>query len=149
MTLFPYTTLFRSRAHVTFDGGRTWSMYPVNSDSAYQATGDPALAFDAAGNAYYGTLGFRFVAGSITNPDVLVSSSSDGGKTWSTARVAAGSGTAGSVGDLLDKEYVAAWGDGNAIVTYGDFQLGQLAGDRKSTRLNSSHHTTSRMPSSA
>ena len=30
-----------------------------------------------------------------------------------------------SVGDLLDKEYVAAWGDGNAIVTYGDFRHGQ------------------------
>jgi glycosyltransferase involved in cell wall biosynthesis len=30
-----------------------------------------------------------------------------------------------SVGDLLDKEYIAAWGDGNAIVVYGDFRLGQ------------------------
>jgi hypothetical protein len=39
--------------------------------------------------------------------------------------IAAGSGTETSVGDLLDKEYVAAWGNGNAIVTYGDFQLGQ------------------------
>ena len=118
-----------SRAHVTFDGGRTWSMYPVFSDSAYQATGDPALAFDSAGNAYYGTLGFRFVSKSnATNPDVLVSSSSDGGKTWSVARVAAGSGVASSVGDLLDKEYVAAWDNGNAIVTYGDFQLGQKGG---------------------
>ena len=34
-----------SRAHVTFDGGKTWSMYPVFSNSSYQATGDPALAF--------------------------------------------------------------------------------------------------------
>ena len=118
-----------SRAHVTFDGGQTWSLYPVNSDSAYQATGDPALAFDAAGNAYYATLGFRFVSSfNATNPDVLVSSSSDGGKTWSTVRVASGSGVATSVGDLLDKEYVAAWGNGNAIVTYGDFRLGQKGG---------------------
>jgi hypothetical protein len=29
------------------------------------------------------------------------------------------------VGHLLDKEYIAAWGHGNAIVTYGDFKLGQ------------------------
>ena len=115
-----------SRAHVTFDGGKTWSMYPVFSNSTYQGTGDPALAFDATGHAYYGTLGFRFVGpANATNPDVLVSSSSDGGKTWNVARVAAGSGNEGSVGDLLDKEYVAAWGDGNAIVTYGDFRDAQ------------------------
>src|SRR5205823_11949448 len=59
------------------------------------------------------------------NPDVLVSSSGDGGKSWSTSRIAQGSGTETSVGGLLDKEYVAAWGDGNAIVTFGDFRLGQ------------------------
>ncbi len=40
-------------------------------------------------------------------------------------RVAIGSGNFGSPGDLLDKEYIAAWGDGNAIVTYGDFRLAQ------------------------
>lgn len=118
-----------SRAHVTFDGGTTWSMYPIFSSSTYQGTGDPALAFDASGHAYYGTLGFRFVGpGNATNPDVLVSNSGDKGKTWSTVRVASGSGTATSVGDLLDKEYVAAWGNGNAIVTYGDFRLGQKGG---------------------
>jgi hypothetical protein len=115
-----------SRAHVSFDGGKTWSMYPVFSDSSYQGTGDPALAFDASGHAYYGTLGFRFVGpANATNPDVLVSNSGDGGKTWNVVRVAAGSGNEGSVGDLLDKEYVAAWGDGNAIVTYGDFRDAQ------------------------
>jgi hypothetical protein len=115
-----------SRAHVTFDGGRTWSMFPVFSNSAYQATGDPALAFDSAGHAYYGTLGFRFVGPTTAeNPDVLVSNSGDGGKTWSVVRVASGSGVERSVGDLLDKEYVTAWGDGNAIVTFGDFRLGQ------------------------
>ncbi|HKA12901.1 MAG TPA: sialidase family protein, partial [Candidatus Dormibacteraeota bacterium] len=115
-----------SRAHVTFDGGKTWSMFPVLSNSAYQATGDPALAFDAAGHAYYGTLGFRFVGpANAQNPDILVSNSGDGGKTWDVVRVEAGSGVETSVGDLLDKDYVAAWGDGNAIVTYGDFKLGQ------------------------
>jgi hypothetical protein len=115
-----------SRAHVTFDGGKTWSMYPIFSNSSYQGTGDPALAFDASGHAYYATLGFRFVGpANATNPDVLVSNSGDGGKTWDTVRVAAGSGTETGVGDLLDKEYVAAWGNGNAIVTYGDFRLGQ------------------------
>ena len=115
-----------SRAHVTFDGGHTWSEYPISFNSAYQATGDPAVAFDASGRAYYATLGFRFVGPTnAQNPDVLVSTSADGGKTWTSSRVAAGSGNFGSVGDLLDKEYVAAWGDGNAIVTFGDFRLAQ------------------------
>jgi len=115
-----------SRAHVTVDGGRTWSEYPLNANSAYQATGDPAVAFDASGHAYYATLGFRFVGPvSALNPDVLVSDSGDGGKTWRNRRIATGSGNFGSVGDLLDKEYVAAWGNGNAIVTFGDFRLGQ------------------------
>jgi hypothetical protein len=115
-----------SRAHVTFDGGQTWSEFPLYSNSSYQATGDPAVAFDDAGNAYYGTLGFRFVGpANAQNPDVLVSSSGDGGRTWTVSRVAQGSGNEGSVGDLLDKEYVAAWGDGNAIVTFGDFRLAQ------------------------
>jgi hypothetical protein len=59
------------------------------------------------------------------NPDVVVSNSADGGRTWRTSRIAAGSGNFGSVGDLLDKEYIAAWGNGNAIVTFGDFRLGQ------------------------
>ena len=114
-----------SRAHVTFDAGHTWAEYPITFDSAYQATGDPAVAFDAAGRAYYGTLGFRFVGpNNALNPDVLVANSPDGGKNWTSVRVAAGSGNEGSVGDLLDKEYVAAWGDGNAIVTFGDFRLG-------------------------
>jgi hypothetical protein len=114
-----------SRAHVTFDGGHSWSEYPIVFDSAYQATGDPSVAFDARGHAYYATLGFRFVGpGSALNPDVLVANSPDGGRTWTSVRVATGSGNEGSVGDLLDKEYVAAWGNGNAIVTFGDFRLG-------------------------
>jgi len=116
----------RSFAHVSTDGGQTWSEYPINSNSSYQATGDPAVAFDASGHAYYATLGFRFVGpGNATNPDVLVANSGDGGKSWDVSRIASGSGTATSVGDLLDKEYIAAWGSGNAIVTFGDFRLGQ------------------------
>jgi hypothetical protein len=115
-----------SRAHVTFDGGRTWSEYPLYSNSAYQGTGDPAVAFDADGHAYYATLGFRFVGpANSTNPDVVVANSGDRGKTWHTVVVGHGSGTATSVGDFLDKEYIAAWGHGNAIVTFGDFRQGQ------------------------
>jgi len=127
-----------SRAHVTFDGGRTWSEYPIAFGGTYQATGDPAVAFDAAGRAYYATLGFRFVGPTnALNPDILVANSADGGQTWSSVRVAAGSGNFGSVGDLLDKEYIAAWGNGNAIVTYGKFRLAQH-GAFSSARIYSS-----------
>ena len=120
------TVTIHSRAHVTFDGGKTWSEYPILFGGTYQATGDPALAFDAAGRAYYATLGFKFVGPTNgLNPDILVANSTDGGKTWTSVRVAEGSGTFGSVGDLLDKEYIAAWGDGHAIVTFGDFRLAQ------------------------
>ena len=129
------TQTVHSRAHVTFDGGKTWSEYPIVFGGDYQATGDPAVAFDAEGRAYYATLGFRFVGpANALNPDVLVANSSDGGKTWRSVRVAAGSGNFGSVGDLLDKEYIAAWGDGNAIVTFGDFRLGQR-GSFQSARI--------------
>jgi hypothetical protein len=115
-----------SRAHVTFDGGTHWSEYPIIFSSNYQATGDPSVAFDASGHAYYATLGFRFVGPTnAQSPDVLVANSGDGGKTWTSNRVAAGSGNFGSVGDVLDKEYIAAWGTGNAIVVYGDFRQAQ------------------------
>src|SRR5690348_6418035 len=131
----------QSQAHVSLDGGRSWANYPVFANNSYQATGDPALAFDGGGTAYYGTLGFRFVsAGNATNPDVLVSHSTDKGKTWSVVRVASGSGVATSVGDLLDKEYVAAWGSGNAIVTFGDFRLGQKGNTISATTWASVTH---------
>jgi hypothetical protein len=118
------TESIRSRAHVSFDGGQTWTEYPLEAFSAYQATGDPSVAFDADGHAYYATLGFRFVGpANAQNPDVRVANSGDGGKTWAVSVVAHGSGVETSVGDLLDKEYVAAWGHGNAIVTYGDYRL--------------------------
>ena len=124
-----------SRAHVTTDGGRTWASYPIQPNSAYQATGDPSVAFDADGHAYYATLGFRFVGPTnATSPDVVVADSGDRGKTWTSTVIASGSGVFTSVGDLLDKEYLAAWGHGNAIVTFGDFRLG-LQGSFVSSRI--------------
>jgi hypothetical protein len=59
------------------------------------------------------------------------------GRDWSMRRVAQGSGVSTSVGDFLDKEYIAAWGSGNAIVTYGDFRQGQK-GALVSARIYSS-----------
>jgi hypothetical protein len=115
-----------SRAHVSFDGGKTWETVGLDM-SRYIATGDPAVAFDAAGNAYYATLGFGFGQGSPTgrNPDVIVAHSGDGGATWTTPVVVAkGTGSFGSVGVFNDKEELTAWGNGNAIVTYTQFRDG-------------------------
>ena len=44
------STVF-SRAHVTFDGGKTWTTYPVRFNG-YKGTGDPSIAFDQDGTAY-------------------------------------------------------------------------------------------------
>jgi hypothetical protein len=135
-----------SRAHVSFDGGRTWTEYPLNANSSYQATGDPSVAFDADGHAYYATLGFRFVGpASETTPDVIVSNSGDGGRHWATSRIALGSGNGGSVGDFLDKEWVTAWGHGNALVTYGDFrdiQKGQTVTGKIYASVTHNHGAT-------
>ena len=115
-----------SRAHVSFDGGTTWTTYPI-SYNGYAATGDPAVSFDADGNAYLATLGFTWSQnrGCCTNPDILVATSTDGGKTWTNpSRVARGSGSFGSVGTFNDKEFLTAWGHGNAIVTWTVFNDG-------------------------
>jgi len=66
-----------------------------------------------------------FAAFALTCGMVLVATSPDKGRSWTEHRVAQGSGNEGSVGDLLDKEYITAWGNGNAVVTFGDFRLGQ------------------------
>lgn len=115
-----------SRAHVTFDGGQSWTTYPIRYNG-YMSTGDPAISFDADGTAYLATLGFVWSQniGCCTNPDVLVATSQDGGKTWTAPqRVASGSGSFNSVGTFNDKEYLAAWGHGNAIVTWTVFKDG-------------------------
>ncbi len=124
-----------SRAHVTFDGGQTWSTYGINYHS-YISTGDPILAFDANGTVYLATLGFLWSQGNgcCTAPDILVTHSTDGGKTWSTpAKVATGAGNFTSVSTrVLDKEAMTAWGDGNAMVTYTRYVDSQLGGYVKS-----------------
>lgn len=122
---YVYETIY-TRAHVSLDGGATWTTYPI-SYSNYAATGDPGIAFDADGTAYMSTLGFRWSQGNgcCVNPDILVATSGNGGKAWSNpSRVASGSGSFGSPGVFNDKEMIAAWGHGNAIVTWTNFNDG-------------------------
>jgi hypothetical protein len=118
--------IVHTRAHTTFDGGQTWSMVPISYKN-YAGTGDPAVAFDAGGAAYMATLGFVWSQGFGfgTAPDILVSTSRDGGKNWSDpAVVAKGTGSYLSPTIFNDKEYLTAWGNGNAIVTWTVFHSG-------------------------
>src|SRR4029077_2044129 len=70
-------------AHVTFDGGQTWTEYPIPFKQSATFESDPAVAFDADGTAYLTvitTAGPFFVPG--TDADLVVTRSADGGKTW-------------------------------------------------------------------
>jgi hypothetical protein len=113
-------------AHVTFDSGQTWAEYPIPFDQHYSATVDPAVAFDADGTAYLTALAYKVKPdGTVTSPDVLVAHSADGGKSWSfPAFVATGKGTYTSAGLVNDKDYIAAWGHGNAIITWTEVNQG-------------------------
>jgi hypothetical protein len=112
-----------ARAHVTFDGGQTWTNFTVPfNTSLYTVVGDPAVAFDADGTAYQATIG---EANFGTPGDVLVAHSANGGQSWSVpVRVAAGSGTVSGAEIDNDKDYITAWGHGNAIVTWTEFIYG-------------------------
>ena len=61
-----------------------------------------------------------------TNWDLVVMHSADGGKSWSgPVRVALGEGALiPAPGIFNDKPYIAAWGHGNAIVTWSQFHVG-------------------------
>src|SRR6266571_2662651 len=88
-----------------------------NTGSSTAATSAPA------------TLGFLWSQGNgcCTAPDVLVAHSTDGGKTWSDpSKVATGTGNFTSVSrNVLDKEAITAWGNGNAMVTWTKYNDGQ------------------------
>jgi hypothetical protein len=124
-----YVTNF-IRAHVTFDGGHTWTEYPVPF-KGYNAASDPAVSFDADGTAYLSTLGYvhaeNFPSLNSSSLDILVAHSTDGGITWSTqVRVANGAGFPFGNGQSTynDKPYLTAWGHGNAIVTWTQYHFG-------------------------
>lgn len=91
----------------------------------YTATGDPSISFDGGATAYLAVLGTRCSAGSCSSPDLLVVHSTDGGKTWSSpVVVASGEGAVDGPGIVNDKEFTAAWGQGNAIVTWTQIRQG-------------------------
>jgi hypothetical protein len=116
-----------TRAMLSEDGGRTWVTHPIPYRQ-FRATGDPGVAYDADGRAYLSTLGFGFANGgaAFRNPDILVTHSNDGGEHWSRPSVVAvGPGSWMTPGPSQDKPMIAAWGHGNAIVTWSRFLLGK------------------------
>jgi hypothetical protein len=125
-----YTSFVRPR--VTFDGGHTWTTYPIPF-RGYNFTPDPSVSFDADGTAYIATLGKVVSQNGLqhteheTGADIVVSRSADGGRTWSApVRVATGRGGSGENEQAIDndKSYLTAWGHGNAIVTWTQFTWG-------------------------
>ena len=132
-----YVTVL-TRADVTFDGGKTWTMYPIKY-SGYDFTGDSSVAFDANGAAYVASDAIvvsqdalfpainptttSFHSRGIVAGDIVVARSTDGGKKWyAPVRVATGIGTNYTKGLFNDKAYLTAWGDGNAVITWTGYQ---------------------------
>ncbi len=125
---------------VTFDGGKTWTKALPNGfipaitrftndpsvpgTGAYDLGGDPAVAFGPDGTAYFACFGYKG-----TSAALLLSRSTDGGKTWPTnpaqlALVTAfnGGGKAGgSNGQFPDHDAIHVAKDGTIYLTWAQF----------------------------
>lgn len=78
------------------DGGATWTaptVLPVTAcaggDPGATRAGDPWAAFGPDGRAYVGAMGLGVSGGELSHISLLVSSSLDTGRTWTTSRIAA------------------------------------------------------------
>lgn len=115
-------------AYYSFDGGATWGNVQLpgltaetgsagnlkNVDSA----GDPVVTFSPDGVAYYANIVFSRVKDVSA---IVVSSSKDGGKTWSAPNLFA----YGATGNYFnDKEWIAAGPNGKVVVTWTLFYQG-------------------------
>jgi hypothetical protein len=97
--------------YASFDGGQTWPCQGLIDLSAFKefAFGDPWQAFDANGNAYYGTLAFPFPpsteeAATGLQADFFVAKSTDGGCHYTQAAKVSGASPA----IFNDKDAIAA-----------------------------------------
>jgi hypothetical protein len=103
--------------YASFDGGMTFPCQGLLQfpGSGQWAEGDPWLAFDSHGNAYYGTLALPNVDTGKGTADIFVAKSTDGGCTWPTfAKV---SGRSPAIYD--DKPSIAA--DAHPASPFRDF----------------------------
>jgi hypothetical protein len=124
-------------AYFSFDGGHTWGNVQVPGLTAetgatgpmkkFDTAGDPAMAFSPDGVAYYANIVFSRV-----NPvsGIVVSTSRDGGRTWSEPNLVTYTNAANFI---HDKEWIAAGPNGRVTVTWTRFNLGpQASGYRES-----------------
>jgi hypothetical protein len=131
--------------NTSFDGGKTWTTtFPngfipgitkytddpnVDGTGVYDYGGDPAVAFDVHGTAYFACFGYQ-----ATPPygvALLLSRSTDGGLTWTAGGSAApltlvsaftGNGQAkGSIGQFPDHDSLTVDPDGRIYVTWAQF----------------------------
>jgi hypothetical protein len=95
-------------AYVSFDGGKTWSSSQpyIDRNASRLNAADPTVAFGSDGKVYFG-----FVALSPAQGAVAVSTSLDGGRTWTSQSWAT------SFTDAADKPAIAA-ANGNIYVFY-------------------------------
>jgi hypothetical protein len=115
-------------AYYSFDGGVTWSDVQLpgltvetggqGNFKIMDSAGDPVIAFGPDGTAYYANIVFSRVSPAS---GIAVSSSSDGGRTWSAPNMVAYSKSANF---FNDKEWIAAGPDGRVVVTWTVFNSG-------------------------
>jgi hypothetical protein len=115
-------------AYYSTDGGKTWGNVQLPALTAetgatgsmkkFDSAGDPAVAFSPDGVAYYANIVFSRVSFAS---GIVVSSSRDGGKTWSAPNLFAFV----NAGNFFnDKEWIAAGPNGKVTVTWTRFSLG-------------------------
>ncbi len=104
--------------YATMDGGETWCNGLIDLSTANEyAFGDPGLAFDSRGSAYYVTLGIpNPLPTSNFTPDIFVVKSTDGGCHFPKETAAKVSGSGKGIAD--DKNAIAA--DANPSSLYRD-----------------------------
>jgi hypothetical protein len=118
-------------AYVTMDGGATWQdvvipgwTSPTGGSGLFAKSmcgGDPALAFAPDGTLYYSGVTWNFDKFPRTLSGVAVSSSNDGGLTWSAPSMVHYEAT-GTV--FNDKPWISVGNDGTVYETWTKFYLG-------------------------
>lgn len=94
--------------HVSFDGGMTWTTYELDYGTGSTAA-DPSVAFDGAGKVYLTT------TRSGPTSDIVVASSADGGRTWSSLVTVVNQP---STAVFNDHPQLGASGTGDVVVTW-------------------------------
>ncbi|HEY3288875.1 MAG TPA: sialidase family protein [Anaerolineae bacterium] len=115
-------------AYFSFDGGATWGNVQLPGLTAetggtgifqkLDSAGDPVVTFSPDGVAYYANIAFSRVSPASA---VVVSTSRDGGRTWSGPSVAA---FVSAANFFNDKEWIAAGPNGKVFVSWTRFNSG-------------------------